>query len=172
MGDSATDVATARRAGTTAVFYNGAGWDRDWLDRIFPGTARHPHRPHAVVASLRELLRQARRPACAAAEQAGKPRRPGASGGADTLAGPRWAGREHLCPGRHGRGRARLPRDAEQTGKIAQSGIRLGRIGRYAQTLYAARLPRVAGALLVAVRPRPPASGCNYSGKSALTPIS
>ena len=68
VGDSATDVAAARRAGTTAVFYNGAGWDRDRLDRIFPGTARHPHRPHAVVASLRELLRQARRLAYAAAE--------------------------------------------------------------------------------------------------------
>lgn len=61
VGDSTTDVVAARRAGATAVFYNGAGWERDWLDRIFPGTARHPHRPHAVVASLRELLRQARR---------------------------------------------------------------------------------------------------------------
>ena len=68
VGDSSTDVAAARRAGVTAVFYNGAGWDRDWLDRIFPGTARHPHRPHAVVANLHELLRQARRLTYAAAE--------------------------------------------------------------------------------------------------------
>ncbi len=61
VGDSAADVAAARRAGATAVFYNGAGWERERLDRMFPGTARHPHRPHAAVGSLRELLRLARR---------------------------------------------------------------------------------------------------------------
>ncbi|WP_091533050.1 HAD family hydrolase [Fontimonas thermophila] len=56
VGDSTTDVAAARAAGVTAVFYNGAGWDRQWIDRIFPGTARWPHVPDAVVANLDELI--------------------------------------------------------------------------------------------------------------------
>lgn len=60
VGDSATDVAAACRAGVAAVFYNGAGWEQDWIDRIFPGTVGYPYRPHAVVANLHELLHQAR----------------------------------------------------------------------------------------------------------------
>ncbi|MDD3764549.1 MAG: HAD-IA family hydrolase [Nevskiales bacterium] len=55
VGDSTTDVIAARRAGVTAIFYNGAGWDRQWIDKIFPGTVRHPHVPDAVVGSLDEL---------------------------------------------------------------------------------------------------------------------
>lgn len=61
VGDSTTDIIAAKRAGVTAVFYNGAAWDQRWLDRIFPGTDRHPHRPDAVVAGLEELLVLARR---------------------------------------------------------------------------------------------------------------
>ncbi|MGB0218126.1 MAG: HAD family hydrolase [Sinimarinibacterium flocculans] len=61
VGDSTTDITAAKRAGVTAVFYNGAGWDRHWLDRIFPGTDRHPHRPDAVVADLGKLVALARR---------------------------------------------------------------------------------------------------------------
>src|SRR5690606_24487470 len=60
LGDSTTDVIAAREAGITALFYNGAGWDQAWLDKIFPGTVRHPHRPHAVVGSLGELVALAR----------------------------------------------------------------------------------------------------------------
>ncbi len=60
VGDSTTDVAAAREAEVAAVFYNGAGWERDWIDRIFPGTVSYPYRPHAVVANLHELLHQAR----------------------------------------------------------------------------------------------------------------
>lgn len=61
VGDSTTDVIAAKRAGVTAVFYNGAGWDQRWLDKIFPGSDRHPHRPDAVVGDLGELLALARR---------------------------------------------------------------------------------------------------------------
>ena len=60
VGDSTTDVAAACEAEVAAVFYNGAGWERDWIDRIFPATVSYPYRPHAVVANLHELLHQAR----------------------------------------------------------------------------------------------------------------
>ena len=56
VGDSTTDVVAAKRAGVAAVFYNGAGWDQDWIDHIFPQTVRHPYAPHAVVRDLPELL--------------------------------------------------------------------------------------------------------------------
>ncbi|MCH9828113.1 MAG: HAD family hydrolase [Gammaproteobacteria bacterium] len=61
VGDSTTDVIAANRAGVTSVFYNGAGWDQAWIDKIFPETPRHPHHPDTVVASLPELLALARR---------------------------------------------------------------------------------------------------------------
>ncbi|NKF23698.1 HAD family hydrolase [Solimonas marina] len=70
VGDSTTDVIAAKRAGVTSVFYNGVGWDRHWLDKIFPGTVRHPHVPDAVVGDLPELLALARRLIAASAEQA------------------------------------------------------------------------------------------------------
>ena len=60
VGDSTTDIIAAKDAGVTAVFYNGADWDQQWIDKIFPGTRRHPHRPDAVVPdfpSLLELIR-------------------------------------------------------------------------------------------------------------------
>lgn len=57
VGDSTTDVIAAAEAGVTPVFYNGAGWDQDWIDHIFPRTVRHPHFPHAVVHDLPELRR-------------------------------------------------------------------------------------------------------------------
>ncbi|NGY04720.1 HAD family hydrolase [Solimonas terrae] len=61
VGDSTTDIVAAREAGVSAVFYNGAGWDRHWIDKIFPGTVRHPHVPDAVVADLAALVALARR---------------------------------------------------------------------------------------------------------------
>lgn len=67
VGDSTTDIIAAREAGVSAVFYNGAGWDRHWIDRIFPGTTRHPHVPDAVVADLGELVALARQLIAAAA---------------------------------------------------------------------------------------------------------
>ena len=60
VGDSTTDVVAAKRAGVTAVFYNGAGWEAAWLRKIFPGTPRHPHVPDAIVRDLPTLLRLAR----------------------------------------------------------------------------------------------------------------
>ena len=52
LGDSATDVAAAKRAAVTAVFFNGAGWKHVWLEKVFPGTVEHPHRPDAIVDSF------------------------------------------------------------------------------------------------------------------------
>jgi phosphoglycolate phosphatase len=56
VGDSTTDIVAAREAGVTSVFYNGAGWDQAWLDKIFPRTERHPHAPHLVVRNLADLV--------------------------------------------------------------------------------------------------------------------
>ena len=61
VGDSTTDIVAAATAGVTPIFYNGAQWEQDWIDHIFPGTVRHPYRPEAVVnsfAELTELVRQ------------------------------------------------------------------------------------------------------------------
>ncbi len=60
VGDSTTDVVAAKKAGVTAVFYNGAHWDQAWLDKIFPGTVGHPHQPDAVVGSMAGLVALAR----------------------------------------------------------------------------------------------------------------
>ncbi|WP_028081827.1 HAD family hydrolase [Solimonas soli] len=60
VGDSTTDIVAAKAADVTAVFYNGAGWDRHWIDRIFPGTVRHPHVPDGIVRDLGELVALAR----------------------------------------------------------------------------------------------------------------
>ena len=56
IGDSTTDTIAAKRAGVTNVFYNGAGWDQVWLDKIFPDTIRHPYKPDGVVNNSLELL--------------------------------------------------------------------------------------------------------------------
>ncbi len=56
VGDSTTDTASAKLAGVTSVFYNGASWEPAWLAQIFPGTLEHPHCPDAVVDNFSELL--------------------------------------------------------------------------------------------------------------------
>ncbi len=56
VGDSTTDIISAREANVTAIFYNGANWDQDWIDKIFPGTTKHPHQPDCVVNNSLELL--------------------------------------------------------------------------------------------------------------------
>lgn len=61
VGDSTTDVVAAKAAGVTAVFYNGAGWDAAWLQKIFPETHRHPHAPDTVVRNLDQLVTLVRR---------------------------------------------------------------------------------------------------------------
>ncbi|MCC1497220.1 HAD family hydrolase [Alcanivorax sp. 1008] len=60
VGDSTTDVIAARLAGITPIFYNGAGWSQNWLDKIFPGSPRHPHLPDAVVNTIAEVTDLAR----------------------------------------------------------------------------------------------------------------
>lgn len=60
VGDSTTDVIAAKAARTTAVFYNGAHWGQAWLDKIFPGTTKHPDVPDTVVESIADLVRLAR----------------------------------------------------------------------------------------------------------------
>ena len=57
VGDSTTDIIAAKRAGITGVFFNGAGWDQRWLDKIFPGTPEHPYKPEVVVANFVEFKR-------------------------------------------------------------------------------------------------------------------
>lgn len=65
VGDSAADVVAAKEAGVTAVFYNGAGWDAAWLDKIFPRTPRQLHVPDLVAGNLAELVDMARQAASA-----------------------------------------------------------------------------------------------------------
>lgn len=55
IGDSTTDTIAAKRAGVTSVFFNGAQWDQQWLDKIFPGTESHPHKPDVVVNDFGEF---------------------------------------------------------------------------------------------------------------------
>ena len=56
VGDSTTDVISAKKASVTAVFYNGAGWEQEWIDKIFPGTTKHPFQPDCIVNNSLELL--------------------------------------------------------------------------------------------------------------------
>lgn len=55
LGDSSTDVVCARRAEVTPIFFNGAGWAHDWLEKVFPGTPEHPHKPDAIVDTFKEF---------------------------------------------------------------------------------------------------------------------
>ncbi len=55
VGDSTTDVIAAKRAGVTSIFFNGAGWDHAWINKIFPGTVRYPFQPDAIVDSFAEF---------------------------------------------------------------------------------------------------------------------
>lgn len=55
VGDSTTDMVAAKRAGMTAVFFNGAQWDLPWLRKIFPGNDTHPHQPDVVVNDFSEF---------------------------------------------------------------------------------------------------------------------
>ncbi len=61
IGDSTTDVIAAKKANVTAIFYNGANWDQEWIDKIFPGTPKHPYQPNSIVNNSLELLGLAKR---------------------------------------------------------------------------------------------------------------
>lgn len=56
VGDSTTDTVAAKEGGVISIFYNGAHWDTAWLDKIFPGTNKHPHKPDAVVNNFAEFM--------------------------------------------------------------------------------------------------------------------
>lgn len=57
VGDGVADVATARAAGVTSVFYNGSLWEPDWFERTFGADAESPHPPpDAVVDDFDQLL--------------------------------------------------------------------------------------------------------------------
>jgi phosphoglycolate phosphatase len=55
VGDSTTDTIAAKTAGITSVFFNGVQWDRPWLNKIFPGSSRYPHKPDVVVNDFAEF---------------------------------------------------------------------------------------------------------------------
>ncbi len=54
VGDSYQDMVTAKNAGVTAIFYNGACYPNQYLHRLFAGDP--DHRPDAFVNSFDELL--------------------------------------------------------------------------------------------------------------------
>lgn len=56
VGDSASDTISAKTAGITNVFFNGAQGDAEWIATIFPGTDAHPHQPDCVVGNFQDLL--------------------------------------------------------------------------------------------------------------------
>jgi phosphoglycolate phosphatase len=57
VGDSKSDTISAKTAGITSVFFNGAKGDAEWMRVIFPGTADDPHQPDHIVDGFQELLR-------------------------------------------------------------------------------------------------------------------
>ena len=56
VGDSSTDTIAAKEAGVTSIFFNGAKWNEKWLDQIFPGTEKFPHKPDAIVNNFTEFM--------------------------------------------------------------------------------------------------------------------
>jgi phosphoglycolate phosphatase len=60
VGDSTTDTTAAKFAGVTSVFFNGAQWSDAWINRIFPGTPRYPHKPDSIVDDFEEFRRLVR----------------------------------------------------------------------------------------------------------------
>jgi phosphoglycolate phosphatase len=55
VGDSTTDVIASKAGGFTSVFFNGAQWDLNWLQKIFPGNERFPYKPDVVVNDFSEF---------------------------------------------------------------------------------------------------------------------
>ncbi|MEH6579796.1 MAG: HAD-IA family hydrolase [Amphritea sp.] len=58
VGDSLTDMITARKAGVTSVFYNGALWDEKWFRATFTPQENAPFAPAVIVDSFDDLLDQ------------------------------------------------------------------------------------------------------------------
>ena len=57
VGDSTTDTTASKFAGVTSVFFNGAQWSNAWINRIFPGTPRYPHKPDAIIDDFDEFTK-------------------------------------------------------------------------------------------------------------------
>ena len=57
VGDSITDITSAKGARIISVFYNGAQWSDAWINRIFPGTTAYPHKPDAIVDNFDDFLK-------------------------------------------------------------------------------------------------------------------
>jgi phosphoglycolate phosphatase len=57
VGDSTTDTTASKFAGVNSVFFNGALWSNAWINRIFPGTPRYPHKPDAIVDDFDEFMK-------------------------------------------------------------------------------------------------------------------
>lgn len=55
VGDSTSDTVSAKTAGITNIFFNGARGDAEWIKTIFPGTATLPHQPDYIVNDYQEL---------------------------------------------------------------------------------------------------------------------
>ncbi|MDX1453252.1 MAG: HAD-IA family hydrolase [Oleiphilaceae bacterium] len=53
VGDSVTDMYTAKRAGVTRIFYNGAFWPEEWFTEMFQ---QGDYAPQAVVGNFDQLL--------------------------------------------------------------------------------------------------------------------
>jgi phosphoglycolate phosphatase len=56
LGDSISDIVSAKTAGIASIFFNRARGDAEWIKMIFPGTAVHPHQPDYVVNDYQALL--------------------------------------------------------------------------------------------------------------------
>lgn len=56
VGDTVSDMVTARTAGVTSVFYNGGLWEADWLEHMFEGTEQARYRPDLIVDDFDALL--------------------------------------------------------------------------------------------------------------------
>ena len=56
VGDSVTDMMTAKQSNVTSIFYNGALWNTDWFQRMFPAGKRSQSKPDAIVDDFEHLL--------------------------------------------------------------------------------------------------------------------
>ena len=54
IGDGYLDIVTAKQAGITAIFYNGACWEPDYIEQIFSADDRFY--PDAIIQSFDELM--------------------------------------------------------------------------------------------------------------------
>jgi len=56
VGDTASDMVTARSAGVTSVFYNGGLWEPDWFEQMYAPAEQVRYRPDLIVDDFDALL--------------------------------------------------------------------------------------------------------------------